>query len=130
MSGNPSPGFQRNPGKILTFQPYDGTVTVKAGGVVIGRSDRAKVVAEPPYPPVYYIPFADLRFDQLAPTEHSTHCPYKGDASYWTVVPAGEKGGNAMWGYRAPYDESSAIADHGAFYPDRVTIEVKPAAAG
>ena len=119
---NPSPGFVRNPGKALGMEPHAGTVTVEAGGKVIARSDRALVLTEPPYPPAYYIPFADIDFTALRKTELSTHCPYKGDASYWSVTPAGAAGENAMWAYEAPYDETAAIRDHGAFYPDRVKI--------
>lgn len=120
---NPSPGFARNPAKIITIAPQPGTVTVSAGGVIIARSTSAKLLAEAPYPGMLYIPFANIDFAQLAPTPHATHCPYKGDASYWSVRPAGEKGVNAMWAYERPFDEMEDIRDHGAFYADRVTIE-------
>ncbi|PAQ10196.1 DUF427 domain-containing protein [Mesorhizobium temperatum] len=124
---NPSPGFQRNRGKVITVEPYIGTVTVRAGDAVIASSTRAKVLAESPYPQVLYIPFEDIDFDQLRKTELSTHCPYKGDASYWSVLPAAEAGKNAMWAYEQPFDEMIEIRDHGAFYPNKVTIEAKPA---
>lgn len=124
---NPSPGFQRNPGKVITVEPYIGTVTVRAGDAVIASSKRAKVLTESPYPQVLYIPFEDIDFDQLRKSELSTHCPYKGDASYWSVLPAAEAGKNAMWAYEQPFDEMIEIRDHGAFYPDKVTIEAKPA---
>lgn len=120
---NPSPGFARNPAKSITVEPYPGPVTVSAGGKVIARTDRALKLTETPYPPVLYIPFADIDFSTLAKTTHATHCPYKGDASYWSVTPAGSRGENAMWAYETPFDEMEAIRDHGAFYPDRVTIE-------
>ncbi|MER8436286.1 DUF427 domain-containing protein [Mesorhizobium sp. M1312] len=124
---NPSPGFQRNPGKVITVEPYTGTVTVRAGDVVIASSTKAKMLTESPYPRVPYIPFEDIDFDQLRKTEFSTHCPYKGDASYWSVLPAGEAGKDAMWAYEQPFDEMIEIRDHGAFYPNKVTIEAKPA---
>ena len=123
---NPAPGFQRNPDKIITIEPYVGTVTVRAGDTVIASSTKAKVLSEAPYPAVFYIPFADIDFDRLSGTEHSTHCPYKGDASYWSVLPAGEAGRNAMWGYERPFDEMTEIRDHGAFYASKVTIEATP----
>ena len=123
---NPAPGFQRNPDKIITIEPYVGTVTVRAGGTVIASSTKAKVLTEAPYPAAFYIPFADIDFGKLSATEHSTHCPYKGDASYWSVLPAGETGQNAMWAYERPFDEMTEIRDHGAFYPNRVTIEAIP----
>ncbi|TIU02643.1 MAG: DUF427 domain-containing protein, partial [Mesorhizobium sp.] len=85
------------------------------------------VLTESPYPSVFYIPFADIDFDQLRKTEFSTHCPYKGDASYWSVLPAAEAGKDAMWAYERPFDEMVEIRDHGAFYPNKATIEAKPA---
>lgn len=123
---NPAPGFQRNPDKIITIEPYVGTVTVRAGDTVIASSTKAKVLTEAPYPAAFYIPFADIDFDRLSGTEHSTHCPYKGDASYWSVLPAGETGQNAMWAYERPFDEMTEIRDHGAFYANKVTIEATP----
>ena len=123
---NPAPGFQRNPDKIITIEPYVGTVTVRAGDTVIASSTKAKVLSEAPYPAVFYIPFADIDFDRLSGTEHKTHCPYKGDASYWSVLPAGEAGQNAMWAYERPFDEMTEIRDHGAFYASKVTIEATP----
>ena len=119
----PSPGFARNPDKKITVEPIPGTVTVTANGAPIASSRRAKLLTESPYPPVIYIPFGDIDFDQLEKTDLSTHCPYKGDASYWSVKPAGARGKNAMWSYETPFDGMQAIKNHGAFYPDRVRIE-------
>jgi uncharacterized protein (DUF427 family) len=121
-ASNPAPGFVRNPDKRITVAAHAGAVEVSLDGTVIASSKRAKLLTEAPYPPVLYIPFADIRFEQLEKTTRSTHCPYKGDASYWSVKPAGEKGLNAMWAYETPFDEMAAIRDHGAFYADRVTI--------
>ncbi|MCV3210571.1 DUF427 domain-containing protein [Mesorhizobium sp. YC-39] len=123
---NPAPGFQRNPGKVITIEPYDGTVTVRSGETVIASSTNAKLLTESPYPSVFYIPFADIDFGQLRKTEFSTHCPYKGDASYWSVLPAAEVGKDAMWAYEQPFDEMVEIRDHGAFYANKVTIEAAP----
>lgn len=125
--GNPSPGFQRNPDKVITVEPYIGTVTVRAGDVVIASSTKAKLLTEPPYPRVLYIPFEDIDFDQLRKTELSTHCPYKGDASYWSMLPAAEAGKDAMWAYEQPFDEMIDIRNHGAFDPNKVSIEATPA---
>ncbi|TIP01952.1 MAG: DUF427 domain-containing protein, partial [Mesorhizobium sp.] len=73
-----------------------------------------------------YIPFDDIDLSKLARTEHSTHCPYKGNASYWSVLPAGDSGRDAMWAYEQPFDEVVEIRDHGAFYSSKVTVETKP----
>jgi uncharacterized protein (DUF427 family) len=123
---NPSPGFQRNPGKVITLEPYKGTVTVSAGGTVIARSSRAIRLEEPPYPAVFYIPFADIDFGRLEPSAASTHCPYKGDARYWSVPAAGEKGKDALWAYLSPFDEMEAIREHGAFYASKLAVEARP----
>ncbi len=123
MTGsNPAPGFVENPSKVITIEPYQGRVVVTAGGVEIANSTNAKVLAETPYPPAFYIPFSDIHFDRLAKTDHSSRCPYKGNASYWSVPALGEAGANVMWAYEAPYDETVAIKNHGAFYQNKVTI--------
>lgn len=123
---NPAPGFLSNPDKVITIEPYRGTVTVRAGDTIVARSTRARLLSEPPYPSVFYIPFDDIDFGKLAETDHSTHCPYKGDASYWSVVPAGEAGKNSMWAYEQPFDEMTEIRNHGAFYTSKVTVEASP----
>lgn len=123
---NPSPGFRRNPGKVITVEPFNGRVVVFANGTIIASSAKAKMVTEPPHPFSFYIPFEDIDFRKLRKTEPSTLCPYKGDSSYWNVLPAGETGNDAMWAYEQPFDEMAEIRAHGAFYPDRVAIDATP----
>jgi len=74
---------------------------------------------------VHYLPEKDVRLDLLRPTDHHTRCPYKGEASYWTIeVPAGDgsvqRSENAVWAYPAPYDEVPGLAGYYAFYTTRV----------
>ncbi len=57
--------------------------------------------------------------ERLVPTTHRTHCPFKGDASYFTLS-NGRTSENAAWSYEQPYDEVSVIKERLAFYPDRV----------
>ncbi|UUP18820.1 DUF427 domain-containing protein [Nitratireductor thuwali] len=121
----PSPGFARNPDKKITVEPFAGSVTVRVADVAVAETIRAKLLKEDGYPPVLYIPFEDIGFANLEPTDTKTHCPYKGDASYWRLAMPGEPGEDLMWAYEAPYDEMAEIKDHGAFYEDRVTIETK-----
>lgn len=116
---NPSPGFRRDPGHRITVEPFSGRVTVTANGRTIAATQKALSLAEHTYPPVLYIPFADIDFTALTPSATVTHCPFKGDASYWSLADGAK---DAMWAYQHPYDEMLAIRDHGAFYPDRVTI--------
>jgi uncharacterized protein (DUF427 family) len=66
------------------------------------------------------VPRADADMTLLARTMHSTHCPYKGDAAYYSVVVDGRTSENAAWTYEAPYAAVLQIKDHLAFYPSRV----------
>jgi uncharacterized protein (DUF427 family) len=98
-------------------------IRVSAGGVVIADSIAALTLKEASYPAVNYVPRKDANMALLARTERVTHCPYKGDASYFSIV-AGEKTiENAIWTYETPFPAMAEIAGHLAFYPDRVTIE-------
>jgi uncharacterized protein (DUF427 family) len=117
---NPSPGLRNRPQHTISVAPYGKHVTVRSNGAVIASSDKALVLNEHTHQPVVYIPFADIDFGKLAATDTSTHCPFKGDASYWSVKDGAK---DAMWAYQDPYDEMLEIKDHGAFYPNRVTIE-------
>lgn len=119
---NPAPGFARDPGKTITIEPHPGPVTVTAGGVVLAATRSALRLSEDGHAPVLYIPFADIDFRHLSRTGTQTHCPYKGDASYWQVGLPGDGGEDVMWAYETPFDEMAGIKDHGAFYPDRVRI--------
>jgi uncharacterized protein (DUF427 family) len=97
-------------------------VVVTAGGTVIADTRDALTLREANYPPVQYIPRADTTIAAFERTNHSTYCPYKGDASYFSI-PGIDRGENAIWSYEAPYEAVAAIRNHLAFYPDRVTIE-------
>lgn len=116
-----SPG----PDHPITVTPHDGRVTVTLGGRMIADTTRALALKEASYPVAYYIPRDDANMVLLERTEHATHCPYKGDASYFSVKPAGDAGRNAVWSYEQPYDAVAGIKDHLAFYPDRVSINVE-----
>jgi uncharacterized protein (DUF427 family) len=118
------------PDHPITVQPSLDRVTVKFAGQTIAESTRALTLREAKYPPVQYIPKSDVRMDLLTPTQHHTHCPYKGDASYFTVKVGDRTAENAIWCYETPFDAVAEIAGHLAFYPDRVdSIDVKKAEA-
>jgi uncharacterized protein (DUF427 family) len=106
----------------ITITPADATVTVHLGQRLIAKTDHGLVLREAGYRPVYYLPLDDVDADVLEPTTHETYCPYKGDASYYSLRDGDTLAENAVWTYVAPYDAVSAIAGHVAFYPDRVTI--------
>jgi len=120
---NPSPGFREHPEHTITVEPFEGVVNVKFRDVVIASSDRAKLLNEKGHDPVLYLPFEDIYFVHLEKTATSTHCPFKGDASYWSVKGQDEAAKDVMWAYQHPYDEMLEIKDYGAFYPNRVVID-------
>jgi uncharacterized protein (DUF427 family) len=97
-------------------------VTVTVNGKTVASTREALTLKEASYPPVQYIPRADANMALLERTRHSTYCPYKGEASYYSIPIAGERGENAVWTYEHPHDAMRAIKDYLAFYPDRVTI--------
>jgi uncharacterized protein (DUF427 family) len=112
------------PDHPITITPSSRRVTVSAAGRVIGDTRAALTLQEASYPPVQYIPRSDVDMSQLARSEHTTYCPYKGDCSYYDIPAAGAQGRNAVWTYEAPHQAAEAITNYLAFYPDRVDIDV------
>ena len=112
----------------ITIRPTSARVTVRVGGTVVAKTDNALSLAEASYPVVQYIPLADVDQSLLERTTTQTYCPYKGDASYYTLtVPGGEAETDLIWTYEHPYPSVAQIAGHVAFYPDRADITVEPA---
>lgn len=104
----------------ISITPNTARVVVTLGGKTIADSQRALTLREAAYPPVQYIPRDDVDMAQLRRTDHSTHCPYKGDAAYYSVPAGGSRAENAAWSYETPHAAVAQIAGHLAFYPDRV----------
>jgi uncharacterized protein (DUF427 family) len=127
IAANPSPGFQRNPTRSITVEPFSGVVTVRHADAIIASTDRALVLREENYPAIFYIPFEDIYFEFLKRTDASTHCPYKGDASYWSIQGGPRVAENAVWSYETPHADMAPISGYLAFYADRVdAIEERP----
>ena len=115
------------PDHPITITPTAGRVVVTVAGKVVADSKKALTLQEASYPAVQYIPREDADMALLARTDHQTHCPYKGDASYYSIPSGGDRARNAIWTYEGAYPAVAAIKDHLAFYPDRVDgIEIKP----
>jgi uncharacterized protein (DUF427 family) len=111
----------------ITIEPNPNRVIVRLGGAIIADSTRALVLRAPGTPDVQYIPRQDVAMARLVRTTHRTHCPYKGDAAYWSIRSDERTVENAVWSYEAPYAGVAAIKEHLAFYPDRVdAIEERP----
>jgi len=95
-------------------------VRVSFAGKTIADTTRALTLQEANYPPVQYIPRADADMSLLKRTDHHTHCPYKGDASYYTIAVEGRPADNAVWSYEQPFPAMAEIKEYLAFYPNRV----------
>jgi uncharacterized protein (DUF427 family) len=107
----------------IIIEPKPGRVRVHLGDQVIADSAQTLVLREGSLPPVFYLPREDVALELFERTAHTSRCPLKGDASYYTVAVAGQRVENAAWSYETPYSEVAAIAGHLAFYPDKVRIE-------
>ncbi|MEU4424522.1 DUF427 domain-containing protein [Actinoplanes sp. NPDC024001] len=119
------PRLHPGPDHPITVTPTGKHVVVTVGGRVVADTHDALTLQEASYPPVQYVPLADVDRSLLEPTESASYCPYKGDASYYSVTAGGERSVDAIWEYREPYDAVAAIKDHVAFYPNRVdAIEI------
>lgn len=99
-------------------------VVVRAGGQLIADTRDALTLLEGGHEPVVYVPLSDVDQTRLSRTDHTTYCPYKGDASYYSIPSTG--GENAVWEYQDPYPALAEIKDHVAFYADRVEITEEP----
>jgi uncharacterized protein (DUF427 family) len=122
---NPAPGWNTKPEHRVDFHSDKSHVRVMFGGKVIADSTDSLRVEETGHGPVYYVPAKDMALDLMQKTEHTTYCPFKGTASYWTINAGGKTAENAIWGYETPYDETAKLAGHYAFYGNRVdSIEV------
>ena len=117
MSANSAPGFKKHPEHRIAIRPADGRVRVTFQGEVIADTQNALRLEEGSYPAVYYLPRIDVKMERLVRSTHHTHCPFKGEASYFSLSGGPE---NAVWSYEKPYDEMAQIKDLVAFYPDKV----------
>lgn len=116
------------PDHPITVEPDTARVVVTVAGRVIADTRNALVLREASYPAVYYIPRNDVEMTLLERTDHTTYCPYKGDCAYYSIPIGGERAVNAVWTYESPYAAVKEIAQHLAFYPNRVdSIDVHPA---
>jgi len=120
MSANNSgPGYKQHPEHRVEAKPVRERVRVVFDGEVIADSTDAVRLEETGFDPVYYLPRRDVKMDRLRRTTHRTRCPFKGEASYFSLA-SGRTADDAVWSYEHPYDEVSIIKDSLAFYPDKV----------
>jgi uncharacterized protein (DUF427 family) len=108
------------PNHPISIEANSSRVTVIVGGKIIADTSAALTLREASYPAVQYIPRRDVDMATLVRSEHTTYCPYKGDASYFSIPAGGDRSINAVWTYETPFDAMKQIRDYVAFYPDRV----------
>jgi uncharacterized protein (DUF427 family) len=108
------------PAHRLLLHPFPRRVRARFAGEVILDSTRGALLHESNILPRLYVPQADVRADLLERTDHSTHCPFKGDASYWSVRVGDRVAENAVWTYEEPIDEASWLRGLVSVYPERM----------
>ena len=117
---NKAPGYLKKPEHRVDLKPAGQRIRVVLGGETLADSRNATLVEETGYGPVYYFPRADVRMALLTRTAHSSHCPYKGDAAYWTLKAAGLTAENAVWAYETPFDEAMGLKELVAFWLQKI----------
>ena len=110
------------PDHPIVLDSAAGRVQASYAGHVIADSADVIILREADYPPVAYFPRSDVDMAFMARTDHSTHCPYKGQASYYSLNMDGRLSENAVWSYEDPYPAMAAIRDRLAFYPNLVEV--------
>ena len=100
-----------------------GSYVVRAGGAVLGETSNALELQEGDYPAVIYIPRDDIAMAFLDPSDTTTHCPHKGDASYYSIQTKSLLIKDAAWSYENPIADMAAIKGHLAFYDGKATVE-------
>jgi uncharacterized protein (DUF427 family) len=111
------------PDHPITVSANPRRIRVTAGDTVIADTTHALTLKEASYPAVQYVPREDAHMELLQRTDRVTHCPYKGDASYFSIVAGGKTLDNAIWTYETPFPAMAEISGYLAFYPDKVRIE-------
>ena len=110
----------------ITIEPIAGPVRVTAAGQTIAESSHALALKEGAMPTVVYIPRSDVLMAAMQRTPTSTHCPFKGDASYFRLTLGDRVIDDIAWSYEDPRPEVAAIKEHLAFYPHKVDAIVVP----
>jgi uncharacterized protein (DUF427 family) len=108
------------PDHPISIDANSSRVVVTVGGKVIADTRAALTLREASYPAVQYIPRGDVDMAALTRSEHTTYCPYKGGASYYSIPAGGDRSLNAVWSYETPFEAMVQIKGYVAFYPDRV----------
>jgi uncharacterized protein (DUF427 family) len=112
------------PGHTISIVPTLTHVEVRLGGRLLATTDRAMKLDETGLPTRYYLPPDDVQMDLLRPTTFHTHCPFKGEASYWSLDIDGEIHDGIVWSYETPTAQAAEVRGMLSFYPDRTEVTV------
>ena len=123
-----SSAYEKHPQHRIEIDDERVGLRVSLRGQVLAETTRGLNLREADYPAVVYVPREDVQMNRLESSDLSTHCPFKGDASYFrvgggTASEASEASEEIAWSYETPFDQMAAIGGHLAFYADRVTLE-------
>jgi uncharacterized protein (DUF427 family) len=113
-------------GHAIEVTPASDQVVIKVGDTVVATSSRPLVLTETGSPARYYLPVEDVRMELLTSSTTTSHCPFKGDAVYWTVETPGNRAEDVVWSYPDPFPKVAEIAGRLAFWTEKpgVTLEV------
>ena len=125
LSGEPATGFVAHPAYRLDFERSAELHQILFNEAVVAASDRAIIIHEQNKLPVVYFPPEDVDMKLLRPSDHQSHCPFKGDASYWQVTANGVATDDAAWSYRNPIAEAAPIGGYIAFYLDKMSCYLR-----
>jgi uncharacterized protein (DUF427 family) len=116
------PRLQPGPNHPITIERNPSRIVVSVDGTTIADTQDALTLREANYPAVQYIPRKDVDMALLSRTDNASYCPYKGDASYFTINAGDRTLPDSVWSYEQPYDAVAEIKDHVAFYANRVEV--------
>lgn len=108
------------PDHPITIEKNPSRVVVTVRGRIIADTGNALTLREASYPAVQYVPRRDVDIAELTRSTHTSFCPYKGEASYYSIPAGGDRSVNAVWSYESPFEAAAQIKDYVAFYPGRV----------
>jgi len=114
----------RFPGYRIDLVPWRGVGRVRLDDRVLGESDACLLVFESDHAPQLYFPESAIAWEHFEATDHRTVCPFKGEASYWTLTAGDTPLPNVVWSYPTPMEEVADLAGHVAFYTDRLAVEL------
>ncbi len=112
------------PGHTIRIVPTVAHVEVRLNGRLLATTDRAMKLHETGLPARYYLPRDDVQMDLLRPTTFHTNCPFKGEASYWSLDIDGEIHDGIVWSYETPTAQAAEVQGMLSFYPDRTEVTI------